>query len=151
MQIGIVSLEEAKKMAIDRGLDLVEVQPNADPPVVKIIDFSKFLYQFKKAKKNKPQQIKTKIIRFSVRIAEHDLNVKANQASKFLSKEYKVQVFLTLKGREKEHKDLAKEKLQEFLNKIKEEYAIETPLKETPAGLTILLRKINAQNKKVSS
>lgn len=149
-QIGIVSFEEAKKMAIEQRLDLVEVQPNGNPPVVKIIDFAKFLYQLKKTKKRKPQQVKLKIIRFSVRIADHDLNVKAGQASKFLTKGHKVQAILTLKGREKEHIDLAKEKLQDFLNRIKEKYTIEMPPKKNPGGITILLRKNDVKNKEIS-
>lgn len=133
-------------MAIERGLDLVEVQPNADPPVVKIIDFAKFLYQLKKSKKKKSAPVKIKIIRFSIRIAPHDLDVKANQTTKFLSKGHKVQVFLALKGREKEHLDLAKEKLQDFLSRIKENYIVESSPKKNPGGLIILLRKNDAKN-----
>jgi len=146
-QIGIVSFEEAKKLAIERQLDLVEVQPNANPPVVKIIDYAKFLYQLKKERKNKIRPIKIKVIRFSVRIASHDLDVKANQADKFLSKGYKVQIYLTLHGREKEHIDLAKEKLQDFLKRIKVGYIIETPPKKNPGGIIILIRPDNVKNK----
>lgn len=147
MQIGIVSFDEAKRLAIEKSLDLVEIGPNANPPVVKMIDYSKFLYQQKKLKKNKIQPLKIKVVRFSVRIASHDLDVKANQASKFLRKGHKVQVYLMLKGREKGYIDIAKEKLKDFLSRIKEDYIVETPPKKHPAGIIVLLRKNYVKNK----
>ncbi len=101
--IGVFSIHEAINMAMEQEKDLVEVNPKADPPVCKIIDFSHFKYQKEKEVRKQKQQAhetETKGIRLSVRISEHDMEVRLNQAEKFLSRGDKVKLELTLRGRE---------------------------------------------------
>ena len=98
----IVSLKEALEKADDLGLDLVEISPNADPPVCKIIDYQKFLYQKKKKekeKKTKAQKTVVKEIRFGPHTDEHDYNFKLKHAEKFLKEGAKVKAFVFFKGR----------------------------------------------------
>lgn len=139
---GVMARDEAMALAKDRGLDLVEVQPNAKPPVVKLLDFAKYRYQLQKAaRKGRPQKTKVKGVRFSLRTDEHDLQTKAKQASRFLAKGHKVRVQLFLKGREKGKRDLAQEKLKHFLELIEEPAAYEQPPKRHPMGMVALLRR----------
>ena len=98
----IVSLREALDMAAEMELDLVEISPNAEPPVVKIIDYQKFLYQQKKKQKemqNKVQKMVVKEIRFGPNTDEHDYNFKLNHAKKFLEEGNKVRAYVFFKGR----------------------------------------------------
>ena len=125
--LGIVPTEEAIKMAEAKEMDLVEVSPKADPPVCKILDYGQFKYQKEKdAKKRKAQsaEVDLKGIRLSVRIGVGDLQVRLNQALKFLEKGDKVKVELPLRGREKAHRDVAQQVMIGFLEKIKETYPI---------------------------
>jgi len=111
-------LEAALKLAQEKGLDLVEISPQARPPVARIVDFDKYRYQQeKKLRKSKSGQkeLDIKQIQISVRAAENDLQYKAKQANKFLEKGHVVKIVLTLRGREKAHKDYAKQKLVQFL------------------------------------
>lgn len=97
---------EAIKMAREEGMDLVEVSPNANPPVCSIIDYGKFCYeQQKKKKSQKGGQQKEKDISFRYVIDDHDLLTKANQARTFLEKGYRVKLIVKFKARENAHKD----------------------------------------------
>jgi translation initiation factor IF-3 len=99
---GIYSLEDAKRIADEQELDLVEIAPNADPPVCKIIDYKKFLYDQKKKQKEikqKAQKIIVKEIRFGPHTDEHDFNFKLNHAKKFLEEGAKVKAYVFFKGR----------------------------------------------------
>ncbi|MFP4621978.1 MAG: translation initiation factor IF-3 [Bacteroidales bacterium] len=99
---GIYSFDEALKMADEQELDLVEVSPNADPPVCKIVDYQKFLYQQKKKQKelqSKTTKVETKEIRFGPNTNEHDYQFKLNHARKFLEDGAKVKAFVFFKGR----------------------------------------------------
>jgi translation initiation factor IF-3 len=99
---GIVSRQEALKLAEEKELDLVEISPKADPPVCKIIDYSKFLYEQKKKKKEmkaKAVKIVLKEIRFGPNTDEHDYNFKKNHAIKFLQEGAKLKVYVFFKGR----------------------------------------------------
>jgi len=98
----VVSLEEALKMARERELDLVEIAPSADPPVCKIIDYKKFLYDQKKKQKelkNKQQKVTIKEIRFGPNTDDHDFEFKLNHARKFLEEGSKVKAYVFFKGR----------------------------------------------------
>ncbi|MDU5970086.1 MAG: translation initiation factor IF-3, partial [Finegoldia magna] len=122
-QIGVIPIKEALKMAEDKHLDLVNVAPNAKPPVCKILDYGKYKYDaLKKEKEAKKNQkvINVKEIRLSPNIEKHDLEVKANQASKFLSNENRVKVSVRFRGRELGHKDLGKEVLDKFYELTKD-------------------------------
>jgi len=99
---GIVSVQEALKMAEKLGLDLVEISPKADPPVCKIIDYSKFLYEQKKKQKEmkaKASKVVIKEIRFGPNTDEHDYNFKKVHAIKFLEEGAKLKVYVFFKGR----------------------------------------------------
>ncbi len=102
MDTGVYSLQEALKIADELDLDLVEISPNADPPVCKIVDYQKFLYQQKKKQKEikaKTTKIIVKEIRFGPNTDEHDYNFKLRHAEKFLQDGAKVKAFVFFKGR----------------------------------------------------
>ena len=144
--VGIVDTTEALNRAKEFDLDLVEVNPKADPPVVKIIDLGQMKYEHeKKLHRQKMMQKKVDIknIRLSFRISEHDFNLRINQAEKFLSKEQKVKVELTLRGREKQYPQRAREIMEKFLNQLKEKeelsVEIEQPLTRQGGRFTMIL------------
>lgn len=98
----VVSIERALEMADDRGLDLVEIAPTANPPVCKIIDYKKFLYDQKKKQKElktKQQKVTVKEIRFGPNTDDHDFDFKLNHARKFLEEGSKVKAYVFFKGR----------------------------------------------------
>jgi translation initiation factor IF-3 len=98
----VYPIDEALKMADEQELDLVEVSPNANPPVCKIVDYQKFLYQQKKKQKelqSKTTKVVTKEIRFGPNTDDHDYNFKLNHAKKFLQEGAKVKAFVFFKGR----------------------------------------------------
>lgn len=99
---GVYSFTEALKMAQEQGMDLVEISPKADPPVCKIIDYNKFLYEKKKKEKEqkaKSKQAELKEIRFTPNTDDHDFDFKAKHAEKFLMDGHKVKCFVQFKGR----------------------------------------------------
>lgn len=106
-QLGILSRADALKAAEEAGLDLVEISPNADPPVVKIVDWGKYNYQrTKQAQKNKTKVLEVKQMRFGLKIGEHDLSVKLRKVSDFLEAGHKVKITVFYRGRELAHKEL---------------------------------------------
>lgn len=99
---GVYPLDKAKQMARELGLDLVEISPKASPPVCKVIDFNKFLYQQKKKQKEQKQKaakVVQKEIRFTPNTDEHDFNFKLNHAKKFLEEGAKIKAYVFFKGR----------------------------------------------------
>ena len=118
--VGVVSLREGLEMAREAGLDLVEVSPNADPPVCKILDFGKFKYesQKKKAEARKKQKvIEVKEIKLRPNIDENDYMVKMRSMKKFLEEGDKVKVTLRFRGREMAHQDIG----MRVLDRVREE------------------------------
>jgi len=120
-RLGVVPMAKALLLAQEAGFDLVEVDPKAQPPIVKIMDFGQFKYE--KDKKTQKQKAKTKktdtkCIRLSVRIGDHDFNVRQEQAKKFLKKGHKLMIELRLKGREKQHPETAREVMTRFFNQL---------------------------------
>ncbi|NLK72728.1 MAG: translation initiation factor IF-3 [Clostridiales bacterium] len=102
-QLGVMSAKDAQKLANEKKLDLVKIAPNANPPVCKILDYGKYRYELQKKEKEakkKQKIISVKEIRLSPSIEDHDLNVKANNANKFLKSGDKVKVTLRFRGRE---------------------------------------------------
>jgi translation initiation factor IF-3 len=123
IEAGIYSISEALEMAHNLGLDLVEIAPNIDPPVCKIVDYSKFLYeQKKKAKevKAKASKIVIKDIRFGPHTDDHDFNFKKNHAIKFLQEGCKVKAFVFFRGREIVFKEQGEILLLRFANELEE-------------------------------
>ncbi len=109
--LGVVTTREAMEMAITAGLDLVEISPNADPPVCRIMDFGKYRYdehlKEKKARKQaKVHNRPVKEVKFHVNIGDHDYQTKVNHTREFLQKGHKVKISLQFRGRESIHKEL---------------------------------------------
>ena len=146
INVGIIETAKALDMAKESGLDLVEVNPLAEPPVAKILNLGQFKYeQDKKAHRQKVQQkkVELKSIRMTFRISAHDLEIRKAQAIKFLQKDNKVKIDLLLRGREKQHFDRAREMMLEFTGDIKATEGLvvedENPLTRQPSGFTITL------------
>ena len=121
-QIGIVSLKEALRKANDMELDLVEISPNAEPPVCRILDFSKYYFEKeKKAREARKRQheVEVKEIKFGPNTEEHDYNFKKNNAIKFLKQHNKVKFTVRFRGRQMAHKELG----YKVLDKLKEDLA----------------------------
>ena len=127
-QFGILSVNEALALATEKNLDLVEISPNATPPVCKIMDYGKFKYEkTKKEKENKKKQknVVIKEIRIKPHIDEHDKETKISQIKKFIEKEYKVKISLRLSGREKLHAESAVKILDAFADSFEEIATVE--------------------------
>lgn len=122
-QLGIMSSREAMKLAREADLDLVKIAPTAKPPVCKIIDYGKYRYEMarkEKEAKKKQRTMEIKEVRLSPNIDTNDLNTKANQARKFLSKGDKVKVTLRFRGREMAHVNYSKQILDSFIEKLED-------------------------------
>ncbi len=131
-QIGIMKTSEALALALEHGLDLVEVSPVANPPVAKLIDFAKYKYQQKKLEqqqKKKAKKTEVKTIWLSMRISEHDMQIKAKKIMEFLAEGDLVRIELRMKGREQAYGDLGRKQLQEFLTHLTTAHRIEVPMK----------------------
>lgn len=131
-QVGVMSAKEAMKLAREAGLDLVKIAPSAKPPVCKIVDYGKYRYELarkEKEAKKKQKVTDVKEIRLSPNIDVNDLNTKANQARKFLSKGDKVKVALRFRGREMAHMGISKQILDDFYAKVEDVAVIEKPAK----------------------
>ncbi len=108
-QMGVMSKQEALELAVSRELDLVEISPNADPPVAKIVDWGKYNYQRTKALQKQKKNAKNpemKQMRFGLKIGDHDLDVKLKKVTSFLEEGHKVKITLFYRGREMAHKDI---------------------------------------------
>jgi len=127
-QLGIVSIDKARQIAEEASLDLVEVAPQAVPPVCRVLDYNKFRYdQEKKEREAKKHQRQSRIkeLRLHPNIDEHDLQVKLKQAVGFLKKKDRVKVDLFFKGRQIEHLDLGRKILDKFIADTQSEGQIE--------------------------
>ncbi len=146
-QIGIVPLSEALSIAEEKGLDLVEIAPQAKPPVCKIMDYGKFKYEMKKKerearKKQREHQIEVKDIRMKVRIDDHDLQVKLKHMREFLEDGDKVRVRVRFRGRENAHPELGEKLFQKIVNELSDVGEVEVqPKKEGPFLIFVLAPK----------
>lgn len=141
-QLGIMSSKEAQQIADDREMDLVMIAPTAKPPVVRIMDYGKFIYeQAKKEKEAKKKQrtVEIKEIRFSPNIEEHDMNTKAANAAKFLKEGDKVKVTIRFRGREADHSNKGYALMREFFAKVEEFGTIEKPASMEGRNMTMVL------------
>lgn len=121
--MGIISLEKALQLAAEVELDLAEVAPNVSPPVCKILDYGKYQYHQNKIEtKHKKMQKKTEVkgIRMGFKTGQHDMEVKAAQARRFLEAGNSIKVALIFRGREAVYRDLAQEKMKKFFESIKD-------------------------------
>ena len=141
-QLGVMSPLAAMKLAQEAGLDLVEIAPNAEPPVCKIIDYGKYRYrQTKKDKESKKaqHQIKVKEIKLKPNIDTHDLQTKIKKAHNFLLKGNKVKVTCMFRGREMLHMDLGKKVIEQLCDELEEVAMVEAPPKVMGRFMTIVL------------
>jgi translation initiation factor IF-3 len=133
-QLGVVSIRDAIKLALEKGLDLVEVAQKADPPVCRIIDFGKFKYEQKqriKAAKKKSSKSLLKELKFRPKIGKHDIDVRVKHARKFLLKGHKVRTVVRFRGREHSHPEIAIEILEKVFARLSDIGDIEeSPKKE---------------------
>ena len=141
----VCHISEARKKAESFELDLVEVNPNSKPPVVKITNYQKMVYEMKKnAKKQLHNSKPLKEIQLSVSIAENDLKVKANSARKFLNDGSKVKVVLTMKGREKQRREENKKSIYMFIDMLSDVSVPESlPKDEGDSKTIVILKKKN--------
>ncbi len=144
--IGVIDTVEALKLAQSHGLDLIEVSPEARPPVAKIADYGKYAYELaKKAKKMKAgaRATETKSIQVKIATGEHDLEMKAKRASEWLGEGHRIKVELFLSGRSKGMPDdFLKERMDRFLNFITVEYKVSEPYKKGPKGPIITIERV---------
>jgi translation initiation factor IF-3 len=141
-QLGIVPIREALAIAEERGLDLMEVAPNAVPPVCRIVDYGKFRYEQSKkdreARKHQ-KQAELKEVRLKPKTDDHDLDVKAKQARRFLLEGHKVKFTVRFRGREIFHPDIGREMLEQMAEELREVATVEQrPLMEGRA-LSLML------------
>jgi len=140
-KLGVFSSREAQVMARDVGLDLIEVSPQAKPPVCAIMDYGKYKYERGKNQKNKSNSIKEKEVAFRYTIDRHDLVTKINQAAKFLLNGDRVKLLVKFEGRENAHRDQGFEMIDKALEMLKNVAIIEkAPSLE---GKTIIARLIS--------
>lgn len=141
-QLGVVSVSEGIQKAIDRGLDLVEVAPNVDPPVCRIMDYSKYKYEQKKKQKlaKKKQHVThMKEIRFKPQIEDHDYQVKIRQIKEFLEAKDKVRISLRFRGRENAHKDLGRALLDKVVSDMATLGEMDGPPQSMGRTMTMML------------
>lgn len=143
--IGLLSIEQALKMAEDVNLDLIEISPDAKPPVVKIEDYGKYSYEkAKKIKKIKmgAKATETKSVQIKIATGEHDLEMKAKKASSWLNEGHRIKLELFISGRSKGMPDeFLKERINRFLNFITINYKISEDYKRGPKGPIITIEK----------
>lgn len=125
--LDVMKTEDARKMAEERGLDLVEINPAAKPPICKIMEYGQFKYQQEKAeklRKAKQKETGVKGVRLSARIGKHDRDIRKNAALKFLKNGNNVRVEIILRGREKGHADIVYGLIREFVQELDNEFGI---------------------------
>lgn len=144
-QIGIVKISEANKLAMEAGLDLVEIVPNADPPVCKIIDFGKYKYELSKKdkiQKKKQHVIHVKELRLSPKIEQHDIDFKIKHARNFLENGDKVKFNILFKGRQIAHKEFGDQLMAKIIEELSDIAKIESPPQfEGRNMVTVLIKK----------
>jgi len=132
-QLGILPLQQALRVAKEEGFDLVEVAPDSDPPVCRIMDYGKFKYEASKRvqeTRKKSRSVQIKEIKLRPHTGEHDLNFKLNNLRKFLDKGHRVKVSVYFRGRELAHKEIGVELLHKIAEQIEEEATVEQQPKQ---------------------
>lgn len=144
-QLGVMNIFQAIDLAKSKGLDLIQVTEKVEPPVCRIGDYGKYLYQQQKKEKKmaKPRGGDLKEIRLTFKISPHDMETRAKQAEKFLNDGDKVKINMSLRGREKAMGGFATDKVKLFLEKLNLLIPIKTEreLKREPRGFTMIVSK----------
>ncbi len=141
-QIGIVSIAQARRLAEESGLDLVEIAPEAKPPVCKVMDFGKYRFEKEKREKEmkkKQQTVELKELQLRCRIDTHDFNTKLNKAFEFLTKGNRVKVLVKFFGREMAHTENGLTLLQKFADACEEYGVVEKPAKLDGRNMIMIL------------
>lgn len=147
-QVGIVPTFEALQMARDKGLDLVEVAPNAMPPVCRLMDYGKFRYeQSRKDRESRKNQhvVELKEVRIRPKIDDHDLETKGRQAAKFLDGGDKVKVTVVFRGREMAHPDIGRGLLDQLADQLRPHGSVEQPPRMEGRTMTMFLNPLKAK------
>ena len=149
-QLGIMSAREANEIADKEGLDLVKISPNAVPPVCRIMDYGKYL--FDKTKREKEQRKNQKIVelkevQLSMTIEQHDIDIKAKHATRFLNNGDKVKVSIRMSGRQQAYADRGVETENAFAQSLEEIAVIEKPAKVEGRNIIMILAPKNANKK----
>lgn len=143
--IGVMTLRDALNLAHEKGLDLIEINPNSNPPLAKIMEYGKFQYDLNKKQKlakSKAKITETKSIQIKIGTGEHDLALKAKMASDWLKDGHRIKIELYLAGRAKYMEEgFLKERLARILHLITEEYKIADDMKKGPKGITVTIEK----------
>ncbi|MGE4614574.1 MAG: translation initiation factor IF-3 [Planctomycetota bacterium] len=141
-QVGVVELNAALEMAQERDLDLVEMNPNSDPPLCKLMDFGKFKYDQSKNSKQVQKVRKIKEVKLRPKTERHDLDVKLKRARNFLEDGHKVLVTMVFRGREQRHPDLGRDVLLRFFGELEELAKMERePVQEARNRMAMVLAK----------
>ena len=145
----VLSIIDALKAAEAENLDLIEISPNAVPPIGKIMDYGKYQYELKKKAKDvkaKSHVTETKAVQVKIGTGEHDLNLKAKRAAEWLTEGHRVKVDLFLWGRYKYMEEgFLKERLDRFLKIIPLDYKIAEEVKRSPKGFTTTLERVSTK------
>ena len=141
-----MSSKEAQAIADEQGVDLVEIAANANPPVVKVIDWGKFQYQkmkeqAKNRKKAREKQSELKIMKIGLKISDNDLGIKIRKINKFLDNGDRVKIMVIFRGREMAHKEIGSELLDKVINSLGEEVVIEGKPNFAGRNLSVGIRK----------
>jgi translation initiation factor IF-3 len=143
--MGVLPLEEALRLAADASLDLIEISPDAKPPVAKIMDYGKYQYELNKRAKQvkaKSHVTETKGVQVKIGTGENDLALKAKRAAEWLGEGHRVKIDLFLWGRYKYMEEaFLKERLERFLKLIPAEYKIADPIKRSPKGFSTTIER----------
>ena len=143
--LGVLALSEAIAKAQEAGLDLIEISPNAKPPVAKIMEYGKFQYEEQKKRreiKAKSHTTETKSVQVKIGTGDHDMQLKAKKAAEWLGEGHRVKVDLFLWGRYKYMEfNFLKERLERFLKLIPADYKLADPIAKSPKGLACVIEK----------
>ena len=138
----VMKVSKAKKIAETKGLDLIEINAKANPPILKIYDYTKYIWELKQVeKKKKKNSVDTKEIQLSVNISKHDMETKAKHAKEFLAKGEKVRLVLTMRGRELSRREESSKSFYEFLELMGEDISYDSAPKNEGNKIIAILRK----------
>jgi translation initiation factor IF-3 len=143
-QLGVMSLAEARKVAEEAGVDLVEISPDANPPVAKVVDWGKYQYQQmkqqqKNRKSNKASELKQ--MRFGLKIGAHDLEIKLKKIREFLEEGHKVRIQVFFRGREMAHRELGYELIDRITEILGDTIVVEQKPQMAGRNLSITIRR----------
>ena len=142
-QLGIMSLSDALKVAEEAGVDLVEISPNAEPPIVKVVDWGKYQYQkMKEQHKNQKhaKAVELKQMRIGLKIGVNDLEIKLKKIREFLEDGHKVKIFILFHGREMAHQELGYEMINKVVNSLENDAILEQKPQMAGRNLSIVIR-----------